>query len=132
QRTGVLGLMTGQFLAMARDARQQGDINRAMWATACAERSKAMMVFKTALEEVVWMGHSVKRIIDILGIWDANKESKDEEFWQMTFNENAYVLSQIFAVPLVFIQDKAYVGGMKLDRSEARFVDYVFSAEPSR
>ena len=42
------------------------------------------------------------------------------------------MLSQIFAVPLVFIKDKAYVGGMRMDRSEARFVDYVFSAESSR
>ncbi len=125
-------LWTGQFLAVARDARKEGNIERAMWATACAERFRAMMVFKTALEDVVWMGHSAKRIIDILGVWDAHKEDKSEEFWQTTFNENSYVLSQVFAVPLVFIQDKAYVGGMKLDRSDARFVDYVFSAESSR
>ncbi len=125
-------LWTGQFLAIARDARKEGNIERAMWASACAERFRAMMIFKTALEEVVWMGHSAKRIIDILGVWDAHKENKDEEFWQLTFNENSYVLSQVFAVPLVFIKDKAYVGGMKLDRTEARFVDYVFSAESSR
>ena len=125
-------LWTGQFLAMARDARKEGNIERAMWATACAERFRAMMIFKTALEDVVWMGHSAKRIIDILGVWDAQKENKSEEFWQTTFNKNSYVLSQVFAVPLVFIQDKAYVGGMKMDRSDARFVDYVFSAESSR
>jgi len=125
-------LWTGQFLAIARDARKEGNIERAMWASACAERFRAMMIFKTALEEVVWMGHSAKRIIDILGVWDAHQENKDEEFWQLTFNENSYVLSQVFAVPLVFIKDKAYVGGMKLDRTEARFVDYVFSAESSR
>lgn len=70
-----------------------------------------MLVFKEQLEEVVWMGHSAKRIIEILKIWNSNKENTDEEFWQLTFNENAYVLSQIFAVPIVFIQDKAYVGG---------------------
>jgi hypothetical protein len=125
-------LWAGHFLAMARVSRQEGEINRAMWATACAERFRAMMVFKASLEEVVWMGQSAKRIIDILGTWDAHKENKDEEFWQLTFNENSYVLSQVFAVPLVFIQDKAYVGGMKMDRSDARFVDYVFSAESSR
>jgi hypothetical protein len=123
---------TGQFLAMARVSREEGEINRAMWAMACAERFRSMMIFKTALEEVVWMGHSAKRVIDILGIWDAHKDNNDEEFWQITFNENSYVLSQVFAVPLVFIQGKAYVGGMKMDRSDARFIDYVFSAESSR
>jgi hypothetical protein len=125
-------LWMGYFLAMARVSREEGNINRSIWATACAERFRTMMLFKTALEEVVWMGHSAKRIVDILGTWDAHKDNRDEEFWQLTFNENSYVLSQVFAVPLVFIQDRAYVGGMKMDRSDARFVDYVFSAESSR
>jgi hypothetical protein len=62
------------------------------------------LVFKEQLEEVVWMGHSAKRLIDISGIWDNNKSNDDEQFWQLTFNENTYVLSQVFAVPVVFIQ----------------------------
>lgn len=122
----------GQFLSMARNAFKQGDHMRAAWAIACAERCRSMMIFKDALEEVVWMGHSAKRIIDILKTWDVHKSNAAEEFWQQTFNENAYVLSQVFAVPMVFIQDRAYVGGTKLDRSDARFVDYLFSAESSR
>ena len=122
----------GNFLSMARDAWKQGDHMRAAWTIACAERCRSMMIFKEELEEVVWMGHSAKRIIDILKTWDAHKSNAAEEFWQQTFNENAYVLSQVFAVPMVFIQDKAYVGGTKLDRSDARFVDYLFSAESSR
>jgi Shedu protein SduA, C-terminal len=61
-----------------------------------------------------------------------HKENQDEEFWQLTFNDNSYVLSQVFAVPLVFIKDKAYVGGMKMDRTNSRFVDYVYSTESSR
>jgi hypothetical protein len=122
----------GNFLAMTRDAWNEGDHNRAAWAVACAERCRSMMIFKDALEEVVWMGHSAKRIIDIVRTWDAQKTNSAEEFWQQTFNENAYVLSQVFAVPMIFIKDKAYVGGTKLDRSDARFVDYLFSAESSR
>src|SRR5713101_2824780 len=46
-------LWTGQFLAIARDARKEGNIERAMWASACAERFRALMIFKTALEEFV-------------------------------------------------------------------------------
>jgi len=122
----------GQFLAIARDARGEGHAERAAWATACAERSRSMLIFKEHLEEVVWMGQSAKRLIDMLAIWDAHKENNDEGFWQATFNENSYVLSQVFAVPVLFIQERAYVGGMKVDRSEARFVDYLFSAESSR
>jgi hypothetical protein len=125
-------LWTGQFLAMAREAIAENNASRAAWATACAERFRSMMVFKQALEDVVWMGHSAKRIVDMLGVWDGNRATSDEQFWQQTFTENAYVLSQVFAVPMVFIQDRAYVGGMALERTDARFVDYLFSTESSR
>lgn len=125
-------LWTGQFLAISRTAQEEGAMRQAVWAMTCAERCRAMMVFKEALEEVVWMGHSAKRIIDILAIWENQKQNANEEFGQITFNENSYILSQVFAVPMVFLQDKAYVGGMKIDKSEARFVDYLFSTEASR
>jgi hypothetical protein len=125
-------LRTGLFLAMAREAIQQGNAGRAAWATACAERCRSMLVFKESFEEVVWMGNSARRVIDVLRIWDANQANADEEFWQQTFNENSYVLSQVFAVPMVFLKDKAYVGGMTLNRSDSRFIDYLFSAESSR
>ena len=125
-------LWGGIFISAARDAFINGQTNRALWAMACAERCRAMLLFKEQLEEVVWMGHSAKRVIDILKVWDGNQQNSDEQFWQLTFNENTYVLSQIFAVPVVFIKDKAYVGGTKMDGSESRFVDYIFSAESSR
>ena len=125
-------LWVGQFLALARHAMDEGDARRAAWATACAERCRSMWVFKDSLEDVVWMGYAAKRLINVLGTWDAQRQNADEEFWQLTFNENSYVLSQVFAVPMVFLKDKAYVGGMKLDHGDARFVDYLFSAESSR
>lgn len=125
-------MLTGQFLAAARDAREAGNAEKASWATASAERCRAMLVYKEHLEEVVWMGHSAKRIINVLQIWDANQKQGDEEFWQLTLSEHSYVLSQVFAVPVVFVGEKAYVGGMRVDRSEAKFVDYLFSAESSR
>jgi hypothetical protein len=123
---------TGIFLATAREARSEGNAECASWATACAERCHAMLIFKEHLEEVVWMGHSAGRILNVLREWDARRSEGSEEFWQDTFNEHSYVLSQVFAVPVVFIQERAYVGGMKIDRQDAKFVDYLFSAESSR
>jgi hypothetical protein len=125
-------LLTGMFLAGAREARTAGEAGRASWMTACAERSRAMLVFVQHLEEVVWMGHSARRVIDALGTWDANRSERSEQFWQLTFNEHPYVLSQVFAVPVIFLEERAYVGGMKVDRRDAKFVDYLFSAESSR
>ncbi len=124
-------LWTGHFLAISRGARKANDAQKASWAAACAERCRSMLVFKEGMEDIIWMGQSVKRILNLLSIWNANKTNDDESFWQATFSDHSYALSQVFAVPVVFIQKKAYVGGTKLDGSESRFVDYLFSAESS-
>lgn len=124
--------LTGVFLSFIRDAQDKSDIKQAVWGAICAERARSMRIYKEHLEEVVWMGHSAKRIIDALRTWDENKENSDEEFWQITFKDHSYVISQVFAVPIVFIKDKAYVGGMNLEQKDAKFVDYLFSMESSR
>lgn len=116
------------FNQLAEEAIEKGDAQRAAWAMACAERSRSMLVFKQDLEEVVWMGHSAKRLVDILREWEGNKDNSDEGFWQIKFNENSYVFSQVFSVPVVFIHDSAYVGGMRIDRKDAKFVDFLYSS----
>jgi hypothetical protein len=91
-----------------------------------------MLLFKEHLEEVIWMGQSAKRVVDILHTWDNNKTNADEGFWQFTFRENVYAISQVFAVPVVFIKEAAYVGGMNIDRHNAKLADYLFSQESSQ
>lgn len=125
-------LLMGTYIAILRDAIDKGDVLQAVWATGCAERSRSMLLFKEHLEEVVWMGQSAKRVVDILRTWDNNQSNDDEGFWQITFRENVYAISQVFAVPLVFIKDSAYVGGMNIDRQNAKLVDYLFSLESSQ
>ena len=122
----------GTFISFLRDAMEKNDVQQAVWAMGCAERCRSMLVFKEHLEEVVWMGQSAKRVVDILRIWDNNKTNADEGFWQITFRQNVYAISQVFAVPLVFIREAAYVGGMSIDRQNAKLVDYLFSQESSR
>ncbi len=124
--------LIGTFISFLRDATEKNDVNQAVWAMGCVERCRSMLLFKEHLEEVVWMGQSAKRIVDILRTWDNNKTNPDEGFWQITFRENVYAVSQVFAVPLVFIQEAAYVGGMNVDRQDAKLVDYLFSQESSQ
>lgn len=124
--------LTGMLAQMSREAISGGDINTAVWAAMFSERARAMLIFKEHLEEVVWMGGSAKRLIDLLRTWDSNHNNSNEAFWQATLNHNTYALSQLFAVPLVFIKDAAYVGGMNIDRQNAKFVDYLFSIESSK
>jgi hypothetical protein len=70
---------------------------------------------------------SARRLVELIRIWDANKENGDEGFWQIKLSEHAYAVSQLFSVPVTLIQGKAYVGGMTLDGKDARFLDFMFS-----
>lgn len=121
----------GLFNSVAKDAIEENNAKKAAWAMGNAERCRSMLVFKDNLEEVVWMGNSARRIVDVINTWHSNTTNSDEEFWQRVFNKNPYVLSQLFSVPVVFIKDKAYVGGMNVDRQDAKFVDYLYTNESS-
>jgi hypothetical protein len=123
--------LMGAFINILRDAMLTNNVEQSIWAMGCVERCRSMLLYKEQLEEVVWMGQSAKRVVDILRTWDSNKTNADEGFWQITFRENVYAISQVFAVPLVFIQESAYVGGMNIDRQNAKLVDYLFSQESS-
>ena len=121
------GYMAAGCGSIALNAIEGGRASEAAWAMATAERFRALAIFKSNFEAAVFMGHSARPIIELLAIWDANKENKDEGFWQAKLKEHAYAVSQLFSVPVTFIQDTAYVGGMSLDRKDARLLDFMFS-----
>jgi hypothetical protein len=73
------------------------------------------------------VGQSARRLIELIQIWDANKENGKEGFWQITLSNHAYAISQLFSVPVTLIQGRAYVGGMSLEGKDARFLDFMFS-----
>jgi len=98
----------------------------ALWA-ACAERYRALALFKTHFEEVVFMGHSASRLVQLLRVWDLHRKNDQEGFWQQTLREHSFAFSQLFSVPVAFIGDSAYVGGTQIDGKDARFVDFMFS-----
>lgn len=123
--------ISAMFSSMVKEACEENDARKAAWAMRAAERCRSMAVFKDSLEEVVWMGHSAGRIIEVIRKWHINKNNNNEEFWQVIFDENPYILSQVFSAPVIFIQDKAYVGGMSIDGKEAKFVDFLYANESS-
>lgn len=123
--------MAAASCSFAREEIEAGDANAAAWNMAIAERFRSMHIFKEHFEDVVFMGHSAKRLTDLIQIWDANKDNKDEEFWHITFQSNSFAFAQLFSVPVTFIQDKAYVGGTGIDRKDARLVDFVLAGGAS-
>ena len=56
---------------------ESNECEKAVWAAACTERFRSMLFFKDHLEEVIWMGHSAKRLLELLGIWNANQQNDD-------------------------------------------------------
>jgi hypothetical protein len=98
---------------------------------AASERFRSLWIYKTHFEEVVWMGQSAKKLTDVLSLWKTHQSNSDEEFWQIKLQEASYVFSQLFSVPITFIEGKAYVGGQQVYRKSARFVDFLFSGGSS-
>jgi hypothetical protein len=115
------------YFSIAKEAIDKDDVLLAAWAAASGERFRSLYIFKEHFEEVVWMGHSAKRLTELLELWYANKTNSDEEFWQIQFQNRSLALSQVFSVPVSLIEGKAYVGGQGIDRKDARFVDFLFS-----
>jgi hypothetical protein len=63
----------------------------------------------------------------VLQKWEANQENNNEEFWQQTFQGNAFILSQVFSFPVLIIQGKAYIGGKAIDNKGGHLADFLAS-----
>jgi hypothetical protein len=120
------------FLTDAKRALDEAKPHEAAWAIVHAERFRAMRIYKELFEEPLWMAQSAKRLIDFVALWNEHQANSDEEFWQITFTKHSYVLSQAFSAPVVFVRERAYVGGTNIDGKDSRFVDYLFSSETSK
>jgi hypothetical protein len=66
---------------------------------------------------------------EALAYWEQNQVNNSEEFWQKAFADRAYVLSQVFAYPVVVLQSKAYVGGKQINNKGGNVVDFLAAVE---
>lgn len=57
--------------------------------------------------------------------WSSNRDNADEEFWQSLLGQQAFVLEQIFSLPIVVIQQKAYVGGKTISNAGGHIADFL-------
>lgn len=78
----------------------------------------ALLSLKSEIELV-----TLKELIDRL---DAMIEkSLPEARWQTFLAQNAFILSLAFPVPVLLVQDRAYVGGKRLDDQGGRVTDFL-------
>ena len=55
-----------------------------------------------------------------------NSKRRNEEKWQEFFRKNNWIFSQVFAYPTVLFEDKAYVGGNRIDNNNAKIADFLY------
>lgn len=64
----------------------------------------------------------------VMAIWEDNKDQEQtERFWQDTLKEHTWILSQIFSIPTIVINDEAYIGGKSPDNKGGRLVDFLLT-----
>jgi len=56
----------------------------------------------------------IAAVKDALRFWKQNQSNDSEAFWQQSLEDRSYVLSQVFAYPIVVIGSKAYAGGKQI------------------
>lgn len=57
--------------------------------------------------------------------WRQNENSDDEDFWQKTLTDNAFVLERVFSWPSMIVKGKAYVGGKSVLNTGGGLVDFL-------
>ncbi len=73
------------------------------------------------------MSVNLARLEKIYSTIHENLDNDKEEFWQSNIlKEYQYIISQVFACPYTIYQEKAYVGGKRLDNSNGNVCDFIY------
>jgi hypothetical protein len=118
-------LMVGSLVSLVKERIATGDAQGAAHAMALLTNSRAMLIYRETFEETLWRGYYLGNLRGLLEVWEVNKDNDDEEYWQRTLTENSVVLSQVFSLPVLILQGKAYVGGTGIDRTGANIADFL-------
>ena len=70
---------------------------------------------------------SINRLKKIRDEMRANLDNDGEmSFWQGFFEDNAWILAQIFHAPVMFFDNKKYIGGKRLNNTGGQITDYIY------
>lgn len=74
----------------------------------------------------MWGAANIEKLRRLENLLRDNISNDDEEFWQTTFEENQWILAQVFGSPVTVFQSKAYVGGKRVDNQGAHLCDFLY------
>jgi hypothetical protein len=67
-----------------------------------------------------------------LDVWEANKSSGNEEFWQKFFGINPRIIALAVPDHILMLSEKCYVGGKSIDNKGGNIIDFLFVTQPSK
>ncbi len=56
----------------------------------------------------------------------SNLSNGDESYWQNLLKKEPWVISQLYASPMIIVREQAYVGGKSIDNRGGTIVDYMY------
>ncbi|MBI5469969.1 DUF4263 domain-containing protein [Candidatus Kaiserbacteria bacterium] len=65
----------------------------------------------------------LSRLEGLLKVIKANVNNAEEEYWQNLFENEAWLLSQIFSQPVIVLKDKPYLGGKGIENKGGQYSD---------
>lgn len=100
-------------------------------ATSTGRRQAAERLFSQAPEQMPAFSAllGIAALKEALHYWRQNLTNNSESFWQQSLQSRSYVISQIFAYPVVVIGSKAYVGGKQITRRGGKEVDFLIATQ---
>lgn len=99
------------------------------WLTSMsAEASTALAALEPERLPAVTALLGLSALKNALAEWEANASNASEAFWQRTLSKHCFVLSHLFAHPVVVIQERAYLGGKALDDKGGSYLDFLTAA----
>ena len=69
---------------------------------------------------------SASQLNKVLSIWHNNMNNSDESFWEQTFKEYAWIITQLFACPYIIIREEYYYGGKRTDNKGGIYGDLLY------
>ena len=64
---------------------------------------------------------------EALSVWETNKDTKDEEFWQRFFTANPKTLAQLSPNCICQVGSKCFLGGKAIDNRGGNLVDFLYA-----
>jgi hypothetical protein len=68
----------------------------------------------------------------VLEIWRNNEDNENEEFWQNVLTQNSFLFTYLSYLPVIILDDKAYVGGKSISNKGGNIVDFLCASSLTR